>query len=236
MIFDDKAKIMADERAYLEPKDINKIINQASKPRDKLLLMTLANTGRRISEALSLKPRDIDFNKELIYWRVLKRRDTNRLWIATNRNLLLSYKQYINTRYIEPDEYVFKSSHKKEQPLTRRRADQIVKKIGKKAGIKKVGEGLLHCHTFRHSFAIYLARQIKRASDLVLLQQLLGHAKIATTAYYLRFAQIEAKELVNTFPDFLGLGLKKEEVIEQLKEPSPEFDIRSISNDVITEL
>jgi len=236
--FNTKARIMRDDRGFLEIKDINKVIKAATNDRDKLLLLTLANTGRRISEALYIKPEDINYNEEQIYWKIGKRKDVKRLWIRAARNILLAYKEYINKHNIRPNEFIFKSSHKPTQPINRRRADQIIKAIGKRAGIIKVGTGLLHCHTFRHSFAVYMARRMKTPADLKKLQMLMGHAKIETTAYYLQFAQKDLEDLVNTLPDFQQFGLSDDEIKQRLQnEPvTNELDITSISQELENDL
>ena len=210
---------MKDIKGYLTIKEANKIITTCTKPRDKLLLILLANTGRRISEALSLKPKDIDFNEQMIYWLILKRKDIDHKWIATKKTLLYALKEYIRRYSIAPNTHVFKSDRRKDMPINRHRAYQIINYWGKKAGLAKIGERNLHPHTFRHSFCVWGARKVANAADLKLLQSLMGHAEIESTAYYLQFAQKEAKKLVNQLPDFMSLGLTDDELTEQLKTP-----------------
>jgi len=59
-------------KIYLEPEEITRLEEEAEYLRDKLLVRILARTGCRISEALSLKPSDIDFDRGLITIKHLK--------------------------------------------------------------------------------------------------------------------------------------------------------------------
>lgn len=61
-------------KVYLEPQEVGKLEDAAIYLRDKLLVRILAHTGCRISEALSLKPSDIDFDQGLITIKHLKAR------------------------------------------------------------------------------------------------------------------------------------------------------------------
>lgn len=207
---------MKDLKGYLEIKQVARIINHCVNPRDKLLITLLANTGRRISEALLLKPKDIDFDNELIYWRVLKRKDITHKWIATKRSLLSCLDNYRDEFKIKDDQYYFWSSHREHKPINRHRVYQLITKAGKRVNITRVGDRPIHPHVFRHSFCVWSAREVSNAADLKLLQELMGHAKIETTAYYLQFAQKEAKELVNRLPDFMDLGLTDKEMTKRL--------------------
>jgi integrase/recombinase XerD len=49
-------------------------------------------------------------------------------------------------------------------------------------------------HRFRHSFATH---QIENETDLATLQQMMGHASIATTAGYLAIAKTQVKKSAN---------------------------------------
>jgi len=233
-----RKKIMQDERGFLTVEQVNSIISNAGSDRNKVLLMTLAMTGRRISEALLLKPKDINYESEQIDWLILKKRPPERQWIRTNRGLLLALKTYIIKYNIKPDEYVFRSCQQKNRPIIRSRAHQILRNAGEKAGIKNIGESKLHCHILRHSFAIWAVRQIKSAADLRKLQILLGHSSIDMTAQYLQYSQKDLEDIVNNLPDFMKLGLSDEETKEELKKKVEDngLDITTIGEGINTKM
>jgi integrase/recombinase XerD len=59
-------------KVYLKPQEVQKLEDEAEYLRDKLLIRILAHTGCRISEALSIKPSDIDFDRGLLTIKHLK--------------------------------------------------------------------------------------------------------------------------------------------------------------------
>ncbi len=61
-------------KAYIEPNEVTLLEKSASNLRDKLLIRTLFHLGARISEALSIKVDDIDFNRGTVIIIHLKRR------------------------------------------------------------------------------------------------------------------------------------------------------------------
>ncbi len=61
-------------KTYLEPKEINQIENAATYLRDKLLIRLLFHFGCRVSEALGLEVKDIDFERGTVTIQHLKSR------------------------------------------------------------------------------------------------------------------------------------------------------------------
>ncbi len=61
-------------KAYLEPDEVAMMEKAASNLRDKLLIRTLFHLGCRVTEALGLTVEDIDFSRDLLTIKHLKRR------------------------------------------------------------------------------------------------------------------------------------------------------------------
>jgi len=83
--------------------------------------------------------------------------------------------------------------------FTRQRAFQIIREVGREAGIKKVGDKLIHNHHLRHSNCVAYIRKNNTLEGLRKLQQRIGHASISTTAHYLQFGPESKKETQEVF-------------------------------------
>ncbi|RKZ00791.1 MAG: site-specific tyrosine recombinase XerD [Candidatus Hydrothermota bacterium] len=157
--------------------------------RDKALIELLYATGLRVSEALSLKTGDIDIHERLVrcYGKGAKHRivpfgemaaNALELYIKEGRPKLLKGK---NTPF------VFLNS--RGSKLSRAGFWKILKKYGKKLGIKRK----LHPHILRHTFATHM---LKGGCDLVTLKELLGHESIVATQVYTKMDVGYLREVV----------------------------------------
>lgn len=146
--------------------------------RDRALLETLYATGIRVSEATTLKRADIFAEQQLI--RVFGKGSKERLvpigipaleWIgrySEGVRVTLALKK-------QTGDAVFLNWRGK--PLSRVAVWNIVKEYARRAGLEKD----VHPHSFRHSFATHL---LEGGADLRSVQEMLGHADIATTQIY----------------------------------------------------
>lgn len=75
--------------------------------------------------------------------------------------------------------------HKPDRPLTRSTLGQIVREIGRRAGL-----GTVNPHMLRHSFATHL---LERGADIRAIQELLGHSYLTSTQVYTRISNNAVK-------------------------------------------
>ena len=85
----------------------------------------------------------------------------------------------------------------KEEPLTTRNIQKIIKGTKIRAGISKK----VTPHTLRHSFATHLLEQ---GTDIRLIQTMLGHSSLNTTQVYTHVSSEQIKKVANPF-DSLGM-------------------------------
>jgi len=156
--------------------------------RDRALLELLYATGARISEACGLSMGDIDFDGRLV--RLFGKGSKERIvpfgraaataldeWFSPRGRVLLVPGQW---RRRDDAEAVF-LNHRGGR-LTRQAAWAVVKRYGERAGLR----GELSPHVLRHSCATHL---LDHGADLRVVQELLGHASIATTQVYTKVSQ-----------------------------------------------
>jgi integrase/recombinase XerD len=151
--------------------------------RDRAILELMYSSGLRASEVGQLEVSGVV--QELGVLRVLGKGDKQRLVPMGEpaQQTLNEYLEHCRPRLVEiglakgdrrDDGRVFLT--RSGRPIERVRVWQLVKKW---AGI--AGLGHVHPHTLRHSFATHL---LAGGADLRLVQELLGHADIATTQIY----------------------------------------------------
>jgi integrase/recombinase XerD len=147
--------------------------------RDRALLELLYGTGARVSEAVGINLEDLDFNEDLIL--VTGKGSKQRLVPigATLRTALVDY--------LEPRGRAQFTSAKRTArlflnarggPLSRQGVDLIIHKRALAAGVEAHA---LSAHVFRHSCATHM---LAHGADIRVVQELLGHASIATTQLY----------------------------------------------------
>ena len=146
--------------------------------RNRAMLELMYASGLRVSELTGLKLADVDFERGII--RVWGKGSKERIVPAAARTLKL-LNRYITSARRELVEksplipYLFVSRTGKK--LNRERIWAIIKEAALNAGIDKE----IHPHTLRHSFATHL---LENGADLRVIQEMLGHANIATTEIY----------------------------------------------------
>lgn len=156
--------------------------------RDRAMLETLYATGLRVSELINLKTDDV--NLKMGFVRCIGKGDKERIVpigeIAAH--LIDAYIDRARSRLAggQRSEYLFLS--KLGKPMSRVMFWMIVKKYAAAAGIVKP----ITPHTLRHSFATHL---LERGADLRSLQEMLGHASIATTEIYTHVTRDHLREV-----------------------------------------
>ena len=99
------------------------------------------------------------------------------------------------------------------KPLSTRQLNRLFHEAADAAGIKK-GVTL---HALRHSFATHL---LERGTDIRIIQALLGHDKLDTTARYTRVATGMIAGIANPL-DLLALPRKKSRKSRKDRPPAP---------------
>lgn len=211
-------RIITDLQGYMTPQEIARVLEHTMNKTEYLFLYMLFHTGRRTTELLRLKVKDINFERGLIRWNILKKGKDYQALKPIDSTLLKALSAYISENEIEPDHYVFRSPVNKGQHLTRQWAFQMMRRAAEKAGIFYVGETPPHPHHLRHSFAINYLTKSTRATALVQLKRLLEHSFLKTTEDYLQFSQQDVKR------DLEEVFKKTPEVVPYIDEEQKDKD------------
>ncbi len=158
--------------------------------RDKALLELLYATGMRVSEVVGLNQKQID--TEMAFVRCMGKGDKERI-IPLGRKAVAAVTEYIEKgrpKLVKKRDTQALFLNYLGKRLTRQGFWKIIKKYAKKKGIKKE----ISPHTLRHSFATHL---LANGADLRSVQELLGHADVATTQIYTHLTKIKLKEIYN---------------------------------------
>lgn len=156
--------------------------------RERVILEVLYTSGVRVSELVNIKLKDIDFSNKniLIFGKGSKERLVSfgdyaleyiNLYLKEGRNLLLDGVK---------SDYLIVG--KKSEKLTTRRVEQIIDDIIKRTSIKLN----ITPHMFRHTFATHL---LDNGCDLLVVQELLGHASLSSTEIYTHVSNEHLREV-----------------------------------------
>jgi site-specific recombinase XerD len=111
----------------------------------------------------------------------------DRYTVLSLKTLEILREHYLKAR---PKNYLFESQMRPGHYLSEGTFRNIVKRNASKAGIKKQ----VSFHTLRHSFATHL---LEKGVNLRLIQQLMGHTSLKTTAGYLHLIEISPSSVIS---------------------------------------
>jgi integrase/recombinase XerD len=166
----------------LSPEEVGRLLAATTNLKQKAALSLTYATGLRASEVISLKLTDIDRDRMVI--RVEQGKGKKDRYVILSPNLLELLREWWRVArkkgWMPPGQpWLFPGY--RGQHISARHLHRLVRMAAARAGItKRVG-----VHTLRHSFATHLLEQ---KTDIRIIQVLLGHKKLDTTALYTRVA------------------------------------------------
>jgi integrase/recombinase XerD len=180
----------------LSPEEVARLLNAALGLKYKAALSVAYGAGLRAAEVVSLKVSDIDSKRMII--RVEQGKG------GKDRNVMLSPSllDLLRTwwRAARPQGWLF-PGRDPAQPITTRQLNRACHAAAEATGIDKK----VSLHTLRHSFATHLLEQ---NVDVRVIQVLLGHAKLDSTALYTRVATKTIQQVMSPL-EHIALKLKE---------------------------
>ena len=161
--------------------------------RDRAMLELLYATGMRVSECIELNLDDIHLTMGFV--RVYGKGGKERI-IPLGNSSIETCTNYLNKARFQLENVKLRTEalfiNQRGKRLTRQGCWKLMKGYAEKAGIEKE----LTPHILRHSFATHL---IENGADLRAVQEMLGHADIATTQIYTHISKTRLSEVYKQF-------------------------------------
>lgn len=151
---------------------MRQIFDEVKNIKHKALFMVAYDAGLRLSEVIHLRVDDLDSKRMVIRIRQGKGRKDR--YARLTPALLELLREYWRT--CRPQTFLFPGADPN-KPYNIATPGHALKKVCRKARIKK----RVTMHTLRHSFATHL---LEAGTNLRVIQVLLGHGSIKTTAWY----------------------------------------------------
>src|SRR3979409_1778335 len=169
----------------MSPDDTRRVLSVPTSLKARVALSLCYGCGLRAGEVVRLKVKHIDSAQKIIRIEQSKgRKDRNVMLSSKTLDLLRQWWKArpswhdagtpLEERWLFP-------GNRRGKPMTTRQLNRLFHEAADAAGIKK-GVTL---HALRHSFATHL---LERGTDIRIIQALLGHDKLETTARYTRVA------------------------------------------------
>ncbi|HEX7255113.1 MAG TPA: tyrosine recombinase [Gaiellaceae bacterium] len=177
----------------LSPSEAERLVDAAAGTtpralRDRALVELLYGAGLRVSEAVGLDKGGVDLDQRLV--RTVGKGGKERV-VPVGREAVEALRRYLGRgrphldRRHRPELFL----NAKGGALTRAGAFLILRKLAAKAGLEPER---IHPHLLRHTFATHL---LEGGADLRSVQEMLGHADLATTELYTHVTDRRRREL-----------------------------------------
>ena len=160
----------------LSPDEVVRALECVTSPKHRAVLTTCYAAGLRISEAVRLRPRDLDSQRMVI--RIEQGKGQRDRYVMLSPKLLAVLRDW--WRLSRPTTWLF-PGERPDHPLGRAAVEQACHRARRRARLTKP----LTPHVLRHCFAVHL---LEAGTDVRTIQLLLGHRSLETTARYLRIA------------------------------------------------
>ena len=160
--------------------------------RDLAILVTLYDTGARVSELINLKVRDINFENGHNATVQLLGKGNKRRIVPLVSNTVKIIQNYMceNKLTDNLDDYLFTNTSKKK--LTDSGITYIIEKYKNLAlDVSNIIPKHISPHTFRHTKAIHL---LEAGIPLVHIKDILGHSDLRTTEIYAKISVAEKRK------------------------------------------
>jgi len=169
--------------------DVLKLLGSIKNDKHRLIIEVMFSSGLRVSECVSLKKQNIDFENNSLMVQSGKG-SKDRLTILSKKTAARLQEYFL--KY--PNESVYLFPNKQGGHVSVKLAQKIIKKAAEDAGLKKN----IFCHALRSSFATQL---LENGTDIRIIQALLGHKHLSTTQIYTHVSTEQIRKVKSPLDD-----------------------------------
>lgn len=176
--------------------EVVRIIEAARNIKHRAIIEVLYSAGLRLQEMVNLTVADIDSTRMVI--RVRQGKGRKDRFVMLSRELLATLRSYWKSANPKPARHLFTGADGV-RPIHPRSVQLLVQQAGLRAGIIK----RVTPHVLRHSFATHL---LENGVNIRVIQMLLGHTSIKTTASYTHIAENSVNSSASPLDSILYSG------------------------------
>ena len=154
----------------------------------------LLATGNRLSTALNVRIKDVDFDNNVLH--LCQTKNRRQQIIPLSNKLALVLKEYLEIRGGNADDYLFCNEYG--EKASDRTYQQLVRRYNIKRNVNRTS-----IHVFRHTFA---KNWILNSGDIARLQSIMGHSSLAVTNEYLQMFGQDLQDDFDRFNPLDNLG------------------------------
>lgn len=169
----------------LTVEEIERLIAASVTPLEKAIVETLYATGVRLSELIALRVEDITFSEPGVI-RVLRGKGDKDRIVLFGRPAAAAIREYLADRRSG----LLFTAHPA-RPYDARSVRLLLNRLAFRARVAGV-----HPHAFRRAFATHM---LERGADLRVVQDLLGHQNVTTTARYTNLSVLHLQSIHERF-------------------------------------
>jgi site-specific recombinase XerD len=170
---------------FLRDEEAGRLFGVIKNPRDKAIFYLMLRCGLRVAETANLRLDDLDLRRGTIIIRAGKGSKGRMVYMSADAHgAIMGYLSVRQTGRTQTLFLVEKGSLKG-KPISVRGIQKKMELYAKKSGLRT------SCHELRHTMATQL---LNAGADLTVIQDLLGHSRIATTQRYCRVSNLKVEK------------------------------------------
>ncbi len=157
---------------YLTRDELQRLLNAAGRPIDRLIILFLYNTGARVSELVNFRIEDIDFENQSIT--IFRGKGAKDRTVNVSEEFLNELRRHIKDRR---EGILFNSNWKR--AFTQRAIQKKIKNLARIAKLPYLHK--ITPHTLRHTHAVH---SLQAGVNIISIKKHLGHENLKTTMVY----------------------------------------------------